>query len=169
MTSEEREMFTRIREYADEALKDFDTDPQKTPISFQLQKLRPVMQEIAMEKRMSVEDVFIKYMDLASEDAVEREKQFQESLDGDSSFSGRANQIPPSTCGFCPLQYLSLFFYATAFALICSITFLIPIQTFKSVKISATLPLSVNGASCRTDISFINPLWTIYSTIWFTK
>ena len=77
MTSEEREMFTRIREYADEALKDFDTDPQKTPISFQLQKLRPVMQEIAIEKRMSVEDVFIKYMDLASEDAVEREKQFQ--------------------------------------------------------------------------------------------
>ena len=70
MTSEEREMFTRIREYADEALKDFDTDPQKTPISFQLQKLRPVMQEIAMDKRMSVEDVFIKYMDLASEDAV---------------------------------------------------------------------------------------------------
>ncbi|MEY8523645.1 hypothetical protein AALA90_11595 [Lachnospiraceae bacterium 38-10] len=93
MTSEEREMFTRIREYADEALKDFDTDPQKTPISFQLQKLRPVMQEIAMEKRMSVEDVFIKYMDLASEDAVEREKQFQESLDGDSSFSGRANRV----------------------------------------------------------------------------
>ncbi len=93
MTSEEREMFTRIREYADEALKDFDTDPQKTPISFQLQKLRPVMQEIAIEKRMSVEDVFIKYMDLASEDAVEREKQFQESLDGDSSFSGRANRV----------------------------------------------------------------------------
>ena len=93
MTSEEREMFTRIREYADEALKDFDTDPQKTPISFQLQKLRPVMQEIAMEKQMSVEDIFIKYMDLASEDAVEREKQFQESLDGDSSFSGRANRV----------------------------------------------------------------------------
>lgn len=93
MTSEEREMFTRIREYADEALKDFDTDPQKTPISFQLQKLRPVMQEIAIEKRMSVEDVFIKYMDLASEDAVEREKQFQESLDGDRSFSGRANRV----------------------------------------------------------------------------
>ena len=76
MTNEEREMFTKIRKYADEALKDFDTDPQKTPISFQLQKLRPVMQKIAMEKQMSVEDVFIKYMDLASEDAVEREKQF---------------------------------------------------------------------------------------------
>lgn len=93
MTTEEREMFLRIRKYADEALKDFDTDPQKTPISFQLQKLRPIMQELAMEKQMSVEDIFIKYMDLASEDAVEREKQFQESLENDSSFSGRANRM----------------------------------------------------------------------------
>ena len=93
MTTEDREMFNRIREYAEKALEGFDTDPQKTPISFQLQKLRPVMQELAMEKQMSVEDIFIKYMDLASEDAVEREKQFQESLDGDNSFSGQANRL----------------------------------------------------------------------------
>lgn len=93
MTNEEREMFNRIRDYAEKALKDFDTDPQKTPISFQLQKLRPVMQELAMEKQMSVEDIFIKYMDLASEDAVEREKQFQERLEGDDSLSGRANRV----------------------------------------------------------------------------
>lgn len=93
MKAEEREMFIRIRDYANEVLKDFDTDPQKTPISFQLQKLRPIMQELAMEKQMSVEDIFIKYMDLASEDAVEREKQFQESLENDSSFSGRANRV----------------------------------------------------------------------------
>ena len=87
MTSVEREMFNRIRNYAEKALEDFDTDPQKTPISFQLQKLRPIMQELAMEKQMAVEDIFIKYMDLASEDAVEREKQFQERLDEDNSFS----------------------------------------------------------------------------------
>ncbi len=93
MTVEEREMFERIRKYADEALKDFDTDPQKTPISFQLQKLRPIMQELAMEKQMSVEDIFIKYMDLASEDAVEREKKFQEKMEDDDSFSGQANRL----------------------------------------------------------------------------
>lgn len=93
MTTEDREMFNRIREYAEKALEGFDTDPQKTPISFQLQKLRPIMQEIALEKQMSVEDIFIKYMDLASEDAVEREKQFQENLDSDNSFSGRANRM----------------------------------------------------------------------------
>lgn len=93
MTVEEREMFERIRKYADEALKDFDTDPQKTPISFQLQKLRPIMQELAMEKQMSVEDIFIKYMDIASEDAVEREKKFQEKMEDDDSFSGQANRL----------------------------------------------------------------------------
>ena len=93
MTNEEREMFNRIRDYAEKTLDGFDTDPQKTPISFQLQKLRPVMQEIAMEKQLPVEDIFIKYMDLASEDAVEREKQFQERLDEDNSFSGRANRF----------------------------------------------------------------------------
>ena len=92
MTNEQREMFNRIRDYAEKALEGFDTDPQKTPISFQLQKLRPVMQELAMEKQMSVEDIFIQYMDLASEDAVEREKQFQERMDEDGSFSGRANR-----------------------------------------------------------------------------
>ncbi len=93
MTAEEREMFDRIRKYADEALQDFDTDPQKTPISFQLQKLRPIMQELAMEKQMPVEDIFIKYMDLASEDAVEREKRFQEKMEDDDSFSGQANRL----------------------------------------------------------------------------
>jgi len=93
MTAEEKEMFERIRKYAEETLKDYDTDPQKTPISFQLQKLHPIMQELAMEKQTSVEDIFIKYMDLASEDAVKREKEFQEGMENDSSFSGRANRI----------------------------------------------------------------------------
>lgn len=93
MIMEEREMLDRIRNYAEKALEGFDTDPQKTPISFQLQKLRPIMQELAMEKQMSVEDIFIKYMDLASEDAVKREKEFQERLDGDAGFSARANRL----------------------------------------------------------------------------
>lgn len=93
MTTEEKALFERIRAYAEDALKDYDTDPQKTPISFQLQALRPVMQEIAMEQQISVEDVFIKYMDLASEDAVRREKEFQERLEDDNSFSGRANRM----------------------------------------------------------------------------
>ena len=93
MTIAEREMLDRIKNYAEKALEGFDTDPQKTPISFQLQKLHPIMQELAMEKQMPVEDIFIKYMDLASEDAVEREKEFQKNLDGDTSFLARANRL----------------------------------------------------------------------------
>ena len=58
---------------------------------------------------------------------------------------------------------------ATAFAFTRSIALRIPAHTDKSVNTSTMLPRSVKGASCNTDKSFIMPLWTMYSTIWFTK
>ena len=61
-----------------ENLKDMDSDPQKTPVSEQIQALRPILQELAMKYKMPVEDAFIKYMDLASEAAVERDRLFKE-------------------------------------------------------------------------------------------
>ena len=64
MTSEEQKILDRINAYAEEALADID--PQKTRISYQLEKLKPVMEEIAAEKGLALEDIFIKYMDLAS-------------------------------------------------------------------------------------------------------
>lgn len=76
MTSENAEILYRINTYAEKALADID--PQKTRISYQLEVLRPVMEEIAKEKGISVEDVFILYMDLASEVAVKAETQFQD-------------------------------------------------------------------------------------------
>lgn len=60
---------------------------------------------------------------------------------------------------------LQIKFYATAFILILSITLRIFAHTERLVKISTILPLSVKGESCKTDKSFITPLWTIYSTI----
>ena len=60
MAPENKEILERINAYAEQALADID--PQKTRISFQLEALKPVMQEIAEEKGMSVEDVFILYM-----------------------------------------------------------------------------------------------------------
>ena len=63
MTSEEQKILDRINAYAEEALADID--PQKTRISFQLEALKPIMQEIADETGKSVEDIFILYMDLA--------------------------------------------------------------------------------------------------------
>ena len=93
MTPENKEMLDRINAYAEEVLADID--PQKTRISFQLDKLRPVMQEIADEKGMSIEDIFILYMDLASEASVEAENQLQATLDddGDADFSRIANRL----------------------------------------------------------------------------
>lgn len=75
MTTEDREMLNRIMQYADEVMP--DVDPEKVRISEQIDKLRPVLQQIAMEKAMPVEEVFIKYMDLATENAVEYEQKMK--------------------------------------------------------------------------------------------
>ena len=76
MTDENRKIWERISSYAEEVLKDID--PQKTQVSVQLDALRPVMEEIAKEKGMCLEDIFILYMDLASEFSVQNAQQFKE-------------------------------------------------------------------------------------------
>ena len=77
-------------EYADEVMG--DVDPEKVRVSEQLEKLRPVLQELAMIHKMPVEDVFIKYMDLATEAAVEKNNKFFFTscrADGNEYFSER--------------------------------------------------------------------------------
>lgn len=93
MSPENKKILDRINAYAEEALADID--PQKTRISFQLEALKPVMEEISKETGKSVEDIFILYMDLASEAAVEAEKQLQATLDDDENadFSTIANRL----------------------------------------------------------------------------
>ena len=84
MTPENMEILRKINAYAEKTLADID--PQKTPVSFQLEMLKPVMEEIAKEKGMSIEDVFILYTDLASEVAVKAEEQFQSELKNGNPF-----------------------------------------------------------------------------------
>ena len=93
MTPGNKQILDRINAYAEEALAEID--PQKTRVSYQLDALRPIMQEIADEKGMSIEDVFILYMDLASESSVEAQKQLDAALDGDedADFSKIANRL----------------------------------------------------------------------------
>ncbi len=79
MTQEDKNILQRINNYANEVMPDID--PQKTQISVQLEKLKPIMQTIADEQGISLEDMFIKYMDLASEMAVKREQEFQNSME----------------------------------------------------------------------------------------
>ena len=75
MNAEDREMLTRIMNYADEVMPDID--PEKVRISEQIDKLRPILQQLAMEKAMPVEEIFIRYMDLATENAIEYEQKMK--------------------------------------------------------------------------------------------
>ena len=77
MTAEDKEFLGYIYKYIEENLQDMDPDPQKTPVSEQIQALRPVLQELAMKYKIPVEDAFIRYMDLASEAAVERDREYK--------------------------------------------------------------------------------------------
>lgn len=76
MTKEDRTIIERINAYAEEALKDID--PQKTRTGFQIQQLTPILKTIAKEQDISLEDMFIKYMDLQTEFAKEKQDKFNE-------------------------------------------------------------------------------------------
>lgn len=78
MTAEDREFLNTINEYADKVL--CGIDPQKTQVSYQLEKLKPIMEELAHKHNTTLEEVFIRYMDLASEQSVENERKFQNTV-----------------------------------------------------------------------------------------
>ena len=78
MTEENKKILARINSYAENVLGEID--PQKVPVSAQLEKLKPVMEEIAKEKGISLEDMFIQYMDLQSEAACLTQKKLEDSL-----------------------------------------------------------------------------------------
>ncbi len=84
MNAEERVFLDRINNYAEQVLKDID--PQKTQISAQIEKLKPIMETLAGEMQLSVEDIFIKYMDLASEASIDMDNRLKEQLDPDMDF-----------------------------------------------------------------------------------
>ena len=78
LSEEDKAMLTRINAYAEQVLGDID--PQKTRVSFQLDQLKPIMQEIADEKGIALEDVFIKYMDIASVVLAKQDAMLKEDL-----------------------------------------------------------------------------------------
>ena len=82
MTTEDREFINEIYKYINENLKDMESDPRKNPISEQIKALRPILQELAMKYEIPVEDAFIRYMDLASEAAVERDREYKSKFEG---------------------------------------------------------------------------------------
>lgn len=78
MTEENKKILNRINSYAEKVLGDID--PQQVPISVQLDKLKPIMEEIAAEKKMSLEDFFILYMDIQSEASCLSDAKLREEL-----------------------------------------------------------------------------------------
>ena len=87
MTEENRKILERINTYAENTLGEID--PQKVQVSVQLEQLKTVMEEIAAEKGMTLEDVFILYMDLQSEASCASNEKLKESLqDLNDGFDG---------------------------------------------------------------------------------
>ncbi|MDR0947964.1 MAG: hypothetical protein LBM69_00430 [Lachnospiraceae bacterium] len=78
MSHEDQVFLNRINQYAEEVLGEID--PQKVPVSTQLKALRPIMEQISIEKGMTLEDLFILYMDLQSEAKCEAQKKLNNTL-----------------------------------------------------------------------------------------
>lgn len=78
MTDEQRQLLNRINAYSENVLGEID--PQKVPVSQQLEKLKPIMEEIAKEKNMSITDVFIMYMDIQTEASCASQQKLKDDL-----------------------------------------------------------------------------------------
>ncbi len=78
LSDDDKDILTRVSAYSEKVIG--DVDPQQMRISEQLEKLKPVMQEIAAERKMTLEDIFIKYMDLASLVLAKKEEKFKEDI-----------------------------------------------------------------------------------------
>lgn len=86
MTDHEREILNRINKYAEVQLGNID--PQKVQVSLQLEKLKPIMEEIAREENKSLEEIFILYMDIQSEASCASQKKMDEELQDLNSDNG---------------------------------------------------------------------------------
>ena len=78
MTEENRIILQRINAYVEEVMGDID--PQKVQVSVQLDKLKPIMETIAAEKNMSLEDFFILYMDIQREASCLSDQKMRDSI-----------------------------------------------------------------------------------------
>ncbi|MFA9379368.1 MAG: hypothetical protein ACERKZ_21880 [Lachnotalea sp.] len=59
---DEQKILDQINIYADQVLKGMNLET--TPISIQLDKLKPKMESLAKKYSLSLEDIFVMYMDL---------------------------------------------------------------------------------------------------------
>lgn len=75
LSEDDKDLLNRISAYSARVIG--EVEPGEVRISQQLEVLKPVMQEIADEKKIPLEDIFIKYMDLASLVLAKKNQQFK--------------------------------------------------------------------------------------------
>ncbi len=75
LIEDDKDLLNRISAYSARVIG--EVEPGEVRISQQLEVLKPVMQEIADEKKIPLEDIFIKYMDLASLVLAKKDQQFK--------------------------------------------------------------------------------------------
>lgn len=86
MTDENKALLARINAYAEDVLGEID--PQKVQVSRQLEQIKPILEEIAAERGISLTDMFILYMDLQSEASCASEAKLREDLQDLNSGDG---------------------------------------------------------------------------------
>lgn len=75
-------ILNRVNSYADQVLP--ERDPAKVPIRVQLDALKPEMEKLATEFQITVEDIFITYMDMNTQTVASAEAQLQAKLNMDN-------------------------------------------------------------------------------------
>lgn len=68
MTEEDVIFLNTVKEYSQKHFP--DSDMSKLQTTQQLKALRPILQQLAIKHGMDVEDVFIKYLDLSTQQAA---------------------------------------------------------------------------------------------------
>ncbi len=80
LTEKDRLFLEQVTRYAQEAMP--GQDPRNIRVCVQLDQMMPVFQEIAAKEGVSIEDIFIRYMDLASEAMAADEEKLKKLLEG---------------------------------------------------------------------------------------
>ena len=75
LSEDDKDLLNRISAYSARVIG--EVEPGEVRISQQLEVLKPVMQEIADEKKIPLEDIFIRYMDRASLVLAKKDQQFK--------------------------------------------------------------------------------------------
>ena len=79
LTEKDRLFLKQVTRYAQEAMP--GQDPRNIRVCVQLDQMMPVFQEIAAKEGVSIEDIFIRYMDLASEAMAADEEKLKKLLE----------------------------------------------------------------------------------------